>query len=254
MNSTKGQIRQLPLEFYHRPYMGRDDFMPSMCNFEAYRLIDSWPMWNYFAACIYGPEGCGKTHLANIFSDNVSVIEHYPYKIPCIKAKDLTLDMPRQLLNKFYCLIVEDLSADINQEAMFNLYNMYRDEGGSILFTSREAPARINFTLADLRSRMNIVPSIEIKEPDDNLLSVLMVKLFMDRQINVSPEIIKYTVSNMQRSFSYAKKLVEEIDNISLAQKRAITIPIVKEAIQNLSDNKQGYLFSFINGQGELFK
>ena len=23
MNSTKGQIRQLPLEFYHRPYMGR---------------------------------------------------------------------------------------------------------------------------------------------------------------------------------------------------------------------------------------
>ena len=76
----------------------------------------------------------------------------------------------------------------------------------------------------------------------------------MDRQINVSPEIIKYTVSNMQRSFSYAKKLVEEIDNISLAQKRAITIPIVKEAIQNLSDNKQGDLFSFINGQGELFK
>ena len=174
----------MPLEFYHRPYMGRDDFMPSMCNFEAYRLIDSWPMWNYFAACIYGPEGCGKTHLANIFSDNVSVIEHYPYKIPCIKAKDLTLDRPRQLLNKFYCLIVEDLSADINQEAMFNLYNMYRDEGGSILFTSREAPARINFTLADLRSRMNIVPSIEIKEPDDNLLSVLMVKLFILMRIS----------------------------------------------------------------------
>ena len=161
--------------------------------------------------------------------------------------------MPRQLLSTYYCLIVEDLSADINQEAMFNLYNMYRDEGGCILFTSREAPARINFTLADLRSRMNIVPSIEIKEPDDNLLSALMVKLFMDRQINVSPEIIKYIVSNMQRSFSYAKKLVEEIDNISLAQKRAITIPIVKEAIENLSNNKQGDLFSFINGQGELF-
>ena len=27
----------------------------------------------------------------------------------------------------------------------------------------------------------------------------------------------------------------------------------VKEAIENLSNNKQGDLFSFINGQGELF-
>ena len=93
----------------------------------------------------------------------------------------------------------------------------------------------------------------EIKEPDDDLLSALLVKLFMDRQINITPEIINYILANMQRSFAYAKKLVAEIDTISLAQKRAVSIPIVKEALENLSDNKQGELFSFNNGQGELF-
>ena len=255
MNRSKEHhhLHQLPLDFYYRPYMGRDDFMPSSCNFAAFRLIDSWPMWTYFAACIYGPEGCGKTHLANIFSEKVSAVEHYPYKIPCIEAKNLTLDMPRQLLSNYYFLIVENLTTDINQEALFNLYNIYRDEGGSILFTSRQAPARLNFALADLRSRMNIVPSIEIKEPDDDLLSALLVKLFMDRQINITPEIINYILANMQRSFAYAKKLVAEIDTISLAQKRAVSIPIVKEALENLSDNKQGELFSLNNGQGELF-
>lgn len=234
---------QLPLEFYHRPYMSKDDFMPAACNFEAYRLIDSWPVWTYFAACIYGPEGCGKTHLANIFSEKVSIIEHYPYKIPCIKAQELTIEMPRQLLSRHFCLIVEDLTANINQEALFNLYNIYRDEGGCILFTSNEAPARINFSLPDLRSRMNIVPSIEIKEPDDDLLSALLVKLFMDRQITITPDLIKYILANMQRSFAYARKLVDETDRVSLANKRAVSLPIIKEAMNNLEDKRQGELF-----------
>ena len=234
---------QLPLEFYHRPYMSKDDFMPAACNFEAYRLIDSWPVWTYFAACIYGPEGCGKTHLANIFSEKVSIIEHYPYKIPYIKAQELTLEMPRQLLSKHFCLIVEDLNSNINQEALFNLYNIYRDEGGCILFTSNEAPARINFSLPDLRSRMNIVPSIEIKEPDDDLLSALLVKLFMDRQITITPDLIKYILANMQRSFSYARKLVAETDRVSLANKRAVSLQIIKEAMSNLADKRQGELF-----------
>ena len=245
---------QLPLEFYHRPCLGRDDFMPASCNFEAFRLIDSWPVWTYFAACIYGPPGCGKTHLANIFSDKISVAEHYPYKIPFIRASALTLDMPRLLLQKHHCLVVEDLSADINEEAMFNLYNIYRDEGGCILFTAETAQARIPFRLPDLHSRMSIVPSVEIREPDDGLLSAVLVKLFADRQLNISPEVLNYILANMQRSFAYARRLVNEIDNVSLARKRTISIPIVKEAISNLAADSQGELFAAPPVQGELFR
>lgn len=251
----RNNVKQLPLEFYHRPYMGRDDFMMAECNFEAFRLVDSWPNWAYFAACIYGPEGCGKTHLANIFSDKVSVEEHYPYKIPCLKAYDLTPELPRRLLEANPCLIIENLDGSVDQETLFHLYNMYRDEGGSILFTAAQAPARLNFTLPDLRSRMNIVPSVEIREPDDGLLSALLVKLFMDRQITVSPEVLNYTIANMQRSFAYARKLVAEIDNISLARKHAVTTAIVREAVNSLEHDTQGELFAFSDetGQGELF-
>ena len=127
---------------------------------------------------------------------------------------------------------------------MFHLYNLYRNEGGNILFTSQLAPARLHFQLPDLRSRMNIVPSIEIKAPDDELLSCLLVKLFMDRQITVSPELINYIIANMQRSFSFARKIVAEIDHISLSRKRAVTLPIVKEAFDILAEEKlQGDLF-----------
>ena len=117
-------------------------------------------------------------------------------------------------------------------------------EGGNILFTARQAPARTHFALPDLQSRMNIVPSVAINEPDDEMLSALILKLFTDRQIMVAPEIIGYIISNMQRSFAYARKLVAEIDSISLARKRAVSIAIVKEALSGLNDNHQGELFA----------
>lgn len=237
------QTAQTVFNFPPRPYFGREDFMVSACNFEAFKMVDSWPEWPFFALCLYGPAGCGKTHLSRIFSDNVSVMTHYPYKIPCIKAKNITLETPFELFKENRCLIIEDLTEDINQEAMFHLYNLYRNEQGFILMTAEKAPARMKFTLPDLQSRLNIVPSVEISEPDDEMLSSLIIKLFNDRQLTVSPDIISYMLKNMQRSFACCNKLVAEIDLISLARKRAVSLPIVKEAISAVCHSAQGELF-----------
>ena len=237
------ETSQIAFKFSPHPYLGRDDFMVSKCNFEAFHIIDCWPDWPFFAICLYRPTGCGKTHLGQIFSDKISVATNYPYKIPSIKAQNIQLDTPHNLFKKHKCLIVENLSSDINQEAIFHLYNLYRNEGGNILFTSEQAPARMDITLPDLRSRLNIIPSIEIHEPDDDMLSALIIKLFTDRQLIISPEILEYMIKNMHRSFYFCNKLVEEIDNISLSRKRAITINIVKEAINVLNNQTQGNLF-----------
>lgn len=234
---------QLTFELANRPALGKEDFLISPCNEEAVKLIDSWPHWNFFAACIYGSEGCGKTHLSNVFSNRVSLLTNYPYKIPSIKAEQIKNENIYDLFHENSCLIVEDLKREINEEAMFHLYNLYRNEGGNILFTSQEAPARIKFSLKDLQSRLNIIPSVEIKAPDDELLSSLLIKLFMDRQINVSPEVISYILNNMERSFAYARKIVAETDRLSLSRKRAISISLVKDAMADLADDSQGELF-----------
>ena len=91
-------LNQLTLDFPHLPSLGRDDFMVADCNSEAVKLIDSWPQWPYFAVCIYGPEGCGKTHLANVFANKVANLTHYPYRIPFIKAKQISLTNFRSCL------------------------------------------------------------------------------------------------------------------------------------------------------------
>ena len=244
MKKLDYNMTQLTLDFPHRPSLGREDFLVSPCNQEAVALIEQWPNWQYFALCICGPSGCGKTHLANVFANNVANLTHFPYKIPFIRAEQLNRDKIHNLYEENKCLVIENLENLQDEESLFHLYNMYRDEGGNILFTSTEAPARLNFKLADLRTRMNIVPVTEIKTPDDELLSALLVKLFVDRQIMPSPELINYILANMERTFAYARQLVQEIDNISLIRKRAVSISIIKEAITSPQEKPiQGFLF-----------
>ena len=243
MVSQISEALQLALDFPHRPSLGREDFMVAKCNQEAVSTIDLWPNWPYFAVCIYGPTGCGKTHLANVFAQIVAQKTTHPYRIPFIKASQINRHMVHSLYETSSQIVIEDLHELADQEALFHLYNTYRDMGGNILFTSNVAPARLNFSLPDLRSRMNIVPNMEIKSPDDELLLALLVKLFMDRQITPSQELLNYLIKNMHRSFSYARKLVEEIDNISLAKKRAININIAKEAFSTLNSDLQFDLF-----------
>ena len=235
--------KQIPLDFPYKPYMGIDDFITSPANTEAFNTVESWPEWSFFAVNLYGPQRSGKTHLTHIFSDKVCNLIKSPYPIPRIEASMVDIKIPPLLFEKNKQLIVENLNEEIDQEAMFHLYNLYRNEGGNILFTSIVPPARMKFSLPDLQSRLNIVPSYEIKEPDDELLSALIIKLFMDRQITIPLEVINYILANMERSFAYTHKLVAEIDNISLTYKRAVTIPIVKEAILFLNTNNQTELF-----------
>ena len=241
--TIKSNIHQLPFEFSHPRYMERSDFIKSPCNAEALDMIELWPDWPQFGMCIYGPEHCGKTHLAHIFSEVVSQKRNTPFPVPLIEASEVTSEIIPDLFAYDRCLIVENLNNEIDEKAFFHLINTYRDNHGFILFTSVLPPARIKYSLPDLASRLNMLPAIGISEPDDELLSALIIKLFMDRQITISKEVINYILVNMQRSFCYAHRLVEEIDNISMSYKRAVSIPIVKEAFIALRQHTQQDLF-----------
>jgi chromosomal replication initiation ATPase DnaA len=206
-------------------------------------MIDLWPDWPFFALLLYGPKGCGKSHLSHMFAERVAMMCQKPIAVPMIDAREIKFSKVERLHRDNFCLIVENLTPKVDQSALFHLFNLYQNEGGFILFTAEQSPARMGFALPDLRSRLNIIPTVSIAEPDDEMLSALIVKLFTDRQLTISIEVLNYIVQNMHRSFSYAQKLVEEIDAVSLAYKRAISIPIVKEAMAALAAPEQPELF-----------
>ena len=60
-------MSQLVFKFPFKTSYFQKDFYVSSNNFEAYKLIESYPDWPDKWINIYGPNGCGKTHLCNIY-------------------------------------------------------------------------------------------------------------------------------------------------------------------------------------------
>jgi len=61
-------MTQLILDLGHRPALEEADFLVAPCNQAAIQWLDRWPHWPAPALTLYGPAGCGKTHLARVFA------------------------------------------------------------------------------------------------------------------------------------------------------------------------------------------
>ena len=224
--SAGGAPQQLPLALEMRPALGRDDFMVAQCNREAVAWVDQWPKWPAPALCLYGPKGCGKSHLAEVWRARSAALS--------VAASDIADMDPYEILGDAKGLVIEDADSGIDEKACFHLYNLLKERNGHLLLTATQPPARWKIGLADLKSRLGAALVCEISPPDDDLIVGLLLKLFADRQIQANPQIISYVLPRIERSFASLTELVAAIDRSALAQKRAVTLPLVRAVLEEL--------------------
>ena len=65
--AAAGGGQRYPLTWGTRRRTAREDFLPAPSNAAALAWIERWPDWPGPALALYGPAGCGKTHLASIW-------------------------------------------------------------------------------------------------------------------------------------------------------------------------------------------
>tara|TARA_R110000824_G_scaffold155226_7_gene327850 strand:- start:8470 stop:9144 length:675 start_codon:yes stop_codon:yes gene_type:complete len=219
--------RQLILELGHRPARGRDDFLVAPSNEAAVALIDAWPDWPGPSVAISGPQGSGKSHLAQVWHDMSGAAR--------LEANELeAADVPA--LVAAGAVLVEDLEtlSESAERQLFHLLNLVKEEGASLLLTSRLAPGHLTIGLPDLASRMRALPHSELGPPDDALLAGVLVKLFDDRQLRVGEPLIAYLASHIERSIAIARDVVAALDRASLSGKRAVTVPLATQVLADM--------------------
>ncbi len=237
------RTKQYSIKFASKAYLGEEDFLVTTCNEIAYKTIKIWPHWQHFALCLVGPESCGKTHLTKIWMTEIQKSLQQPVEVPSLKAQNINMKNVNKIINNYKYLVLEDIDSNINEEAIFHLYNAFNTPEHFMLLTSTLPLSKLALKLPDLHSRLSTIPTATISQPDDEMLTALIAKLFNDRQIIISQEILNYILKNTERSFDYVARLIDEIDEISWIYGRAVSIPIVREAIKNLSKNQQLDLF-----------
>lgn len=205
--------------------LGPNDFFVSGANAQAFAMLMAPESWPDSKLVIVGPTGCGKSHLARIFQIQSSA--------QMIDAAALPADFQPDAKT----VIVEDMEnlPATSQEAMFHLHNHLRNTGGRLLMTAQSAPSRWPLTLADLASRMQATSVTQIADPDDALLSALIMKLFADRQIMPRPALVQYLTTRIERSFSSAADIVSRLDKAALATGRKINKSLAADLLDNAS-------------------
>jgi len=221
---------QLPLDFDHRPALSGEDFLVAPGNAGAVAWLDRWPDWPGPLLAIHGPAGCGKTHLAQVF-------------MAASGARAIGADAlgggaePLHLLAGARACVLEDAEAFLGgdlEEALLHLYNTVQETGRHMVLTARRPPARWPVRLADLRSRLKAAAAVGIGPPDDPLITAVIVKLFADRQLRVDADVVSFMLTRMERSFETARTLVAAVDRAALAERRNITVPLVRGVMEEM--------------------
>ncbi len=216
-------MKQLILPLDLPPAFDHKDFIVSSCNEEAYLWLMRWPNWPHRCLAIYGDEGCGKTHLSNIWQVNTNA--------KCLKSQDFNTMGLEDLFEKPNLFVLDDAHAIEKEEKLFHFYNYLIDSKGGLLLLSRMPPAHWGKSLPDLRSRLNAIPALKIHAPDEALLFQVIQKLFNDLQLHVEKVVIEFLIKHMERSFEKATFWVETLNTYALTQKRRVTIPLVREVL-----------------------
>jgi len=220
---------QLTFDMPAQTAMGRVDFIEAPCNSDALATIDNDANWPAGKIALFGPEGSGKTHLVNIWSERTGG--------ETVEGRALTLDTLPSLGNTVAVENADQLLAHPHaQEALFHLHNHVHNQSGRLLVTGRTPPARWAFTLPDLASRLSAFQTVELGPPDDQVLSALLSKLFTDRQISPSETLIPYLVRRMDRSFAAARRIVAELDHRALSEGRPVNRTLAAEMLDSLQE------------------
>ena len=211
----------LPLEL--REARNRKDFVVGKSNQEAVKWIDKFPKWSGNGLIIVGPRASGKSHLTFVWQK----------KSHCDIVNYKEVDSESKKLLNFKNLAIENIHKITNFKFLLHVFNIKKERKLNLLLTSRLSINKLSIALQDIRSRLIALPQANILLPTDDIIKGTLLKLFRDKGIFLSTDLVNYIFIRIERTHSSVTRFVNEVDKLSLREKKNITIPLIKKIIQN---------------------
>jgi len=200
--------RQLALPFPHAPHYGSEAFLEAASNAEALHWLCNTASWPLGQLALWGPEGCGKTHLLHLWAKRQGAV---------LLAGPLLATEP-----PVGSIAVDDADA-APERPLLHLLNAAGEAGLPVLLAGRAAPARWNPALPDLASRLRAITAVRIGPAEDELLRDLLARLLRERQLTVAEAVQDWLLLHLPRSQGAIREAVARLDHAALAAGGGIT-------------------------------
>jgi DnaA family protein len=129
---------------------------------------------------------------------------------------------------------VQDLSAG-DQIALFDLYNRVRAGGGALVASGDAAPAQLALR-EDLRSRLAWGLAFQLHPLSDAEKAAALREHARGRALDLPEDIIAYLLKHARRDMASLIGILDALDRYSLEQKRPVTLPLVRDALDSMKD------------------
>lgn len=130
-------------------------------------------------------------------------------------------------------VLADDVEAldETRQRTLFMQINEARESGGSVLAAGSSPPSRLPLR-EDLRSRLGWGLVYQVKPLTDGERAVYLRAEAERRGMHLSDEVVSYLLTRVRRDLPSLGAILDELDRVSLEQQRAVTLPLVREALK----------------------
>ena len=167
-----------------------------------------------------GEHGCGKTHLLHIFAQKFHAVFLQKDELNDIKSPTFFAE------NSFY--ILENINEIKNDETLLQIINSAAEAGAFLILS---AVSLDDFTLRDLVSRIKNIFTVEIKNPQPNLIKILLSQGLSRRQLKVSDEVIEFLSNSLRPSYIAIRDALKMIEFHCHENKKNFTLTEAKKLL-----------------------
>ncbi len=178
------------------------------------------------AVYLYGPPGCGRSHLlcaTRAAADAAGrraiyvVGEEAGAELPCPTGGLLVVDDVDRL----------DATAQV---ALFRAFNSARLAGLALLLAGPCPPLELTLR-EDLRTRIGQAIVYAVKPLSDEEKAATLHSQASQRGMKMEDEVIGYMLRHAERDLPALMAVLDELDRASLERKRPVTVPLLKEML-----------------------
>lgn len=226
--------QQLPLHFEFRANQTFNDFFPGNHHEIVTHLQQCIAGQGDPQIFLWGPSGQGKTHLLQACCHQAQHqnISSFYFDLINIPLSEPSLLSGLDAYNVVCFDNIEHLAGNTAWElAFFNFFNQHRDRGHKLIVSASSAPNIIAIQLPDLKTRLNWGLTLKIQPLTDNdCISALIFKAKL-LGFEIAPQAGRFLLTHYARDLASLWALLEKLDKASLAAKRKLTIPFLKQIL-----------------------
>jgi len=223
--------RQLPLVLRYPPDQRLETFIaaPEGCLAHLRALVQSGG-----AIYLQGAEGVGKTHLA-LATCAVAEAEGFRAAYLPLQAARGRLSDALHALEGNALAALDGLDAiagrRADEVALFDFHNRARGAGIALLYAARATPVQLPLVLPDLRSRLSQCTRIVLDPLDDAGRGDVLRERAHRRGLAIDDAAYDWLLRRVGRDLAGLTLLLDQLDRASLAAKRRITVPFLRELL-----------------------